>query len=72
MSDEIKIIGLTIREFRLKKGWTQEALANASGLHPSYIGSVERGHRNLGLLNLFKIARALSVHPTDLFARIER
>jgi transcriptional regulator with XRE-family HTH domain len=72
MSNEIEIIGLTIREYRLEKGWTQEALASASGLHPSYIGGIERGQRNLGLINLMKIAKALDVHPSQLFVHIER
>jgi transcriptional regulator with XRE-family HTH domain len=71
MSNEIQIIGLTIRECRLKKLWTQEDLASASGLHPSYIGGVERGQRNLGLNNLMKIAKALEVHPSQLFVHIE-
>jgi transcriptional regulator with XRE-family HTH domain len=71
MSNEIKIVGLTIRECRLQKGWTQEKLASASGLHPSYIGGIERGQRNLGLINLMKIARALEIHPSQLFVLIE-
>jgi transcriptional regulator with XRE-family HTH domain len=72
MSNEIKIIGLTIRECRLKKGWTQETLASSSGLHPSYIGGIERGQRNLGLINLMKIAKALDVHPSELFVHIKK
>ena len=72
MSNEIQIIGLTIRECRLKKDWTQEDLASASGLHPSYIGGIERGQRNVGLINLMKIAKALDVHPSQLFLHIDR
>lgn len=60
--------GKKIRALRLVKGWTQEELAARTGLHPTYIGGVERGERNLGLDNLLKIARALEEHPAALFA----
>jgi len=43
-----EILGKTIRASRLSLGWTQEELAARAGLHPTYIGSVERGERNLG------------------------
>ena len=51
---------------RLAKGWTQEELAERTGLHATYIGGVERGERNLGFDNLLKIARALGEHPAAL------
>lgn len=60
--------GGKVRELRLAKGWTQEELAERTGLHPTYIGGVERGERNLGLDNLLKIARALGEHPTALLS----
>lgn len=60
--------GKRVRELRLAKGWTQEELAERTGLHPTYIGGVERGERNLGLDNLLKIARALGEHPTALLS----
>lgn len=60
--------GQRVRELRLAKGWTQEELAERTGLHPTYIGGVERGERNLGLDNLLKIARALDEHPTALLS----
>jgi transcriptional regulator with XRE-family HTH domain len=60
--------GKRIRELRLAKGWSQEELAARSGLHPTYIGGIERGERNLGLDNLLKLARALDEHPSALFA----
>lgn len=59
--------GNTIRQFRLAKGWTQEELAERTGLHPTYVGGIERGERNLGLDNLLKLARALGEHPSALF-----
>jgi len=61
-------VGKTIRELRIAQGWTQEALADRAGLHPTYVGGIERGERNLGLDNLLRIARALRQHPSALFA----
>ena len=60
-------LGNKIRELRLAKGWTQEELAEKAGLHPTYIGSVERGNRNVGFDNILKLARALQEHPSNLF-----
>jgi transcriptional regulator with XRE-family HTH domain len=59
--------GKRIRELRLAKGLTQERLAERAGLHPTYIGGIERGERNVGLDNIFKLARALREHPSALF-----
>jgi transcriptional regulator with XRE-family HTH domain len=66
-ADRIKI-GKTIRRLRLAKGWTQEELADYAKLHPTYVGGIERGERNVGLDNLIKIARALRQHPGALFS----
>jgi transcriptional regulator with XRE-family HTH domain len=60
--------GKKVRQLRLAKGWTQEELAERTGLHATYVGGVERGERNLGLDNLLKIARALGEHPSVLLA----
>lgn len=60
--------GKKVRQLRLAKGWTQEELAARTGLHPTYVGGVERGERNLGLDNLLKIARALGEHPAALLS----
>lgn len=60
-------LGLAIRELREKRGWSQEELAYQSGLHRTYIGAVERAERNITVLNLQKIARALDATMRDLF-----
>lgn len=67
MSDFLKLIGDRIRVLRKQKGDTQEALAEKAGLQISYIGSVERGERNISLLNLEKIILALEISPIELF-----
>lgn len=62
----LKRFGQAVREARKKRGLSQEKLAFESGLHRTYISSVERGERNISLLNIHKIARALKVAPKDL------
>ena len=59
--------GKTIRQLRLARGWTQEELAGRAALHPTYIGGIERGERNVGFDNILKLARALGEHPAALF-----
>jgi transcriptional regulator with XRE-family HTH domain len=58
--------GATLRHLRQQKGLSQEALALACDLDRTYIGGVERGERNISLLNIHKIARALGAPPKDL------
>ena len=64
---DTKQFGLAVRSLRIAQGWTQEQLAYAANLHPTYIGGIERGERNVGLKNILRIARALSVPPGRLF-----
>jgi transcriptional regulator with XRE-family HTH domain len=71
-SEDRKRLGKIIRKLRLEKGWTQEDLAAQAGLHSTYLGGVERGERNVGFDNLLKIARALQVHPSALFAEFRK
>jgi transcriptional regulator with XRE-family HTH domain len=59
--------GRRIREPREEKGWSQEAFAEECGLHRTYIGGIERGERNVGLVNVERIAVALRVSIADLF-----
>ena len=66
MAEINKAVGKTIRRIRQKKGLTQEALAFEASLHRAYIGQIERGEKNLGLVNLEKIAKALDVKTRSL------
>jgi len=59
--------GQRVRTLRHKKGLSQEALALACDLDRSYIGGVERGERNVSLVNIHKIAAALGVSVRELF-----
>jgi transcriptional regulator with XRE-family HTH domain len=61
-------VGFRIRERRISMNLTQAALAENCGLHRTFIGSVERGERNVALLSLRKIAVALRVTPAELLA----
>lgn len=62
-----KKFGLRVRELRTNKGLSQEELALASLLDRTYIGGVERGERNISLINIYKLAQALNVSPKELF-----
>jgi transcriptional regulator with XRE-family HTH domain len=59
--------GERVRELRKEKGLSQEALALACNLDRTYIGGVERGERNISLLNIHKVAAALGVPVKELF-----
>ena len=60
-----------MRRERKKRGLSQEALADACGLHRTYIGSVERCERNISIDNVQRIAMALGVSPADLLREPE-
>lgn len=60
-----EIFASNIREQRTLRGYSQEELAHLSGLHRTYIGAVERGERNITLLNAQRIADALGVSLSD-------
>jgi transcriptional regulator with XRE-family HTH domain len=61
-------LGQIIRRERLAKNMSQEELAFESNLHRTYIGSVERGERNISLRNIISIARALRLPAAYLLA----
>lgn len=61
-----------MRRHRLTQGLSQEHLAELAGLHRTYIGSVERGERNISIDNIEAIANALSMSVRDLFTDPEQ
>ncbi len=68
MEDEANIkhiFGNRLREIRHSKGLSQEALAHACELDRTYIGGVERGERNISLINIIRISRALEIDPSE-------
>lgn len=58
--------GEKVRSRRLDKGLSQERLSELAGVHPTYLGSVERGERNISLENIIAIAEALGCSSKDL------
>ncbi len=71
MSDLSVEIGKRIRNYRIGKKMSQEELAEKCGLHPTYIGQVERGEKNATLESISKITAGLSVTMSTLFEKIE-
>ena len=60
-------LGKHICSIRKEKGMSQEALASKCELHRTYIGMVERGERNISLINIYKISKGLEVPIYELF-----
>ncbi|RPK24452.1 helix-turn-helix domain-containing protein [Paenibacillus xylanexedens] len=67
----LKLVGARIRALRKERGYSQESLGEKGGFHFSYIGQIERGEKNVSLVNLAKIAESLEVNLIQLFAYIE-
>lgn len=66
------IFGERVRTLRHERGWSQEKLAEASGLHWTYVGQVERGRRNVTLHNIIKLAEGLEVDPGELVRELKQ
>jgi transcriptional regulator with XRE-family HTH domain len=65
------IFARNIRKVRLSQGLSQERLAELSGLHRTYVGSVERGERNISIDNIEALAKALRVRPSELLEGVK-
>jgi transcriptional regulator with XRE-family HTH domain len=63
--DVTQVFAQNIKRLRLSSGFSQETLAALAGLHRTYIGAVERGERNITLVNANRIADALGVKLSD-------
>lgn len=71
MKDEIlKAFGRKVRQERQKKEISQEELAYKAGVHRTYIGMIERGEKNITLINIQKVCDALSISIHELFKEI--
>lgn len=62
------VFGKRIATLRKMRGWSQEQLALESGLARSYLGGVERGQRNISLLNIYRLAESMELPPSALFS----
>jgi DNA-binding XRE family transcriptional regulator len=63
--------GLRIKLLRVSRGWSQEQLAEAAGMHRTFVGQVERGQRGLNVLGLWRLAGAFNIPIGDLFIDVE-
>jgi transcriptional regulator with XRE-family HTH domain len=63
---ELVAIGRRLRELRVGQGMTQESLADAAGLHWTYIGQIERAERNFTVKNVLRLERGLGIGPGEL------
>jgi transcriptional regulator with XRE-family HTH domain len=67
--DAQRLFATNMRRIRKEKGLTQERVAEAAGLHPNYVSSVERAERNISICNIERIAIALDVSMAELVSR---
>ena len=70
VSNPLLQFGQRVQRFRKQRGISQEDLADLADLHRNYISQIECGRRNLSLLNILKIARALKLPASKLIENI--
>ena len=70
MTDPLLQFGHRVRRFRIERRLSQEDLADLAELHRNYISQIECGRRNLSLLNILKLARALKLPASKLIEHI--
>ena len=66
--DVLNAFGERVRAIRLRKGLSQESLARLAKIDRTYIGGIERGERNVGIRNVWRIAIALGIPASELFS----
>ena len=67
----LSAFGAAVRALRTKKGLSQEGLAALAGVHRTYMGDIERGTRNVALVNIVRIARALGISTSAMLLSME-
>jgi transcriptional regulator with XRE-family HTH domain len=71
MAEDLLIrLGARIRKLRKKRGWTQVVMSEKVGIDRSFLADVERGKRNVSILNLDLMAKGLRVSLSQLFSRL--
>ena len=65
--DMLKPLGERIRDLRIKKGWSQEAMATVAAMNAQHLGEIERGEIDSSLDALFRIATAFKITLSELF-----
>jgi transcriptional regulator with XRE-family HTH domain len=65
-------LGQRVRELRKRKGFSQEAFADETGVHRTWMGAIERGERNLSFHNLVLISKALGITLSQLVSGLEK
>ncbi len=66
-TDPRALFGKRVRALREERGWSQEELAERAHLHRNYVGGVERGERNISLLNIVELAHTFRMRTAKLF-----
>ncbi len=68
----VRRFGHAVRKRRVEAGFSQESLAGAAKVHPTYISLIERGLRDPRLTSIAKLAKALKTSPADLMLEAKR
>jgi len=67
-----RAFGQAVKTIRMEKGISQEKLAELVDLHRTYISDIERGGRNVSLVNIYRIAEGLEVKVFEIFQKLEK
>ena len=68
----LAVLGRRVRDARVRRQYTQEQVADMAGLSRPYLSAVERGERNVGVVNLIRIAQAVRADPGELVRDLGR